>query len=65
MLVSMSGTRGGQEWPPAGEVMEVGDEEGMSLCAGGMAEPIAEKTVDKAERRPSARRAETRKSDAG
>lgn len=42
MKVEISGTRGGQDWPKIGEVLEVGDEEGVQLCAGGMAEPVAD-----------------------
>jgi hypothetical protein len=62
MRVSVSGTRGdGTEWPPAGEVAEVGDDEGAQLCAGGLAEPVAEKASDKAETRPSKASTETRK----
>lgn len=43
MRVSVSGTRQGVDWPPAGSVIEVGDEEGMSLCAGGLADPVHDK----------------------
>ena len=45
MRVSISGTRSGVDWPPAGSVMEVDDVEGMHLCAGGLAEPVAEDPV--------------------
>jgi hypothetical protein len=42
MLVGMSGSRGGEDWPPLGGVLEVDDEEGAQLCAGGLAEPVAD-----------------------
>lgn len=42
MKVGISGTRSGVEWPPPGQTLEVDDEEGMHLCAGGLAEPVAE-----------------------
>ncbi len=42
MKVGISGTRNGQDWPPPGGELEVDDEEGAQLCAGGLAEPIAE-----------------------
>jgi hypothetical protein len=40
MVVSISGTRGGADWPPAGEVLEVTAEEAAQLCAGGLAVPV-------------------------
>ena len=42
LLVGMSGTRNGEDWPPQGAEMEVSDSEGAQLCAGGLAEPVAE-----------------------
>lgn len=42
MKVGISGTRGGTEWPGPGEVLEVDDQEGMALCQGGLAEPVAD-----------------------
>lgn len=48
MKVDVSGVRDGQPWPPRGETVEVGDQEGADLCAAGMAEPVAEDQVEKA-----------------
>lgn len=42
MTVSISGTRGGVDWPPAGSVVEVSDTEGAQLCAGQLAVPVAD-----------------------
>jgi hypothetical protein len=42
MLVAISGTRGGADWPPIGDVLEVSDDEGAQMCAGGLAEPVAD-----------------------
>jgi len=42
MKVGISGTRNGEDWPVPGGTLEVDDEEGMALCAGGLAEPVAE-----------------------
>lgn len=41
MKVGISGTRSGVDWPAPGGELEVDDEEGMHLCAGGLAEPVA------------------------
>lgn len=39
----MSGLRGdGQDWPPVGETLVVGDAEGALLCSEGIADPVAE-----------------------
>lgn len=48
MQVNMSGTRGGDEWPPAGVVLEVDDEEGAHLCAAGLATPVVEDATETA-----------------
>ena len=41
MLVGISGGRGdGTPWPPPGETLDVGDEEGRHLCAAHMAVPV-------------------------
>lgn len=42
MKVGISGTRSGADWPLPGGVLEVDDAEGAHLCAGGLAEPVAE-----------------------
>lgn len=42
MKVGISGTRSGEDWPPPGGTLIVDDEEGMALCAGGLAEPVYE-----------------------
>lgn len=42
MKVGISGTRSGVDWPPIGGTLDVDDEEGAQLCAGGLAEPVAE-----------------------
>ncbi len=61
MVVEISGTRAGQDWPRPGETLEVSDEEGAQLCAGGLARPVAEKDTDTAET-AVAPKAETRTS---
>lgn len=49
MKVDVSGVRDGQPWPPRGEEVEVGDQEGADLCAAGIAEPVAAvESVEKA-----------------
>jgi hypothetical protein len=40
MRVGISGTRNGADWPPLGGVLDVDDDEGAQLCAGGLAEPV-------------------------
>lgn len=44
MLVKMrahvSGLRDGQPWPPVGGTIDVPDDEGATLCANRMAEPV-------------------------
>lgn len=42
MKVGISGTRSGEDWPGPGGILDVDDEEGAALCAGGLAEPVAE-----------------------
>jgi hypothetical protein len=37
MLVSVSGTRGGQDWPQRGETLTVPSSEAADLVAGGLA----------------------------
>jgi hypothetical protein len=46
MRVGISGSRDGQDWPPIGGELEVSDEEGAQLCAGGLAEPVADTDAD-------------------
>lgn len=46
MKGEISGARNGKPWPPRGEVIEVGDAEGASLCATGMAEPVSDTESD-------------------
>ena len=48
MQVNISGTRGGAEWPPRGEVLEVDDEEGTQLCQAGLATPVVEDKTETA-----------------
>ena len=40
MLVSISGTRDGQDWPARGGLLEVDDIEASALVAGGLAETV-------------------------
>lgn len=42
MRVSISGTRDGEPWPPAGQVVDLPDEEARHLCEGGLAVPAVE-----------------------
>lgn len=48
MRVGMSGTRGGQDWPQPGEILECDDDEGAQLCANGIAVPEPDDKVEKA-----------------
>lgn len=49
MKVSISGTRCGQPWPPAGDVIDLPDTEAASLCGQRLAEPVAQhRHVEKA-----------------
>lgn len=44
MKVDISGTDGrGKSWPKRGGEVEVSDAAGAKLCAGGLAEPVAER----------------------
>ncbi|MEU2924204.1 hypothetical protein ABZ636_03955 [Streptomyces sp. NPDC007251] len=40
MKIDVSGSRDGRAWPRRGETLDVPDDEGMRLCASGMAEPV-------------------------
>lgn len=64
MMVHMSGTRGGEDWPPYGGVLEVDDEEGAHLCRAGMAVPVVEDTTETAVALPAEVRAEPSDLDA-
>jgi len=59
MLVSISGTRDGQDWPARGGLLEVADAEATALVAGGLAEAVApeagEVETASVDTRPSAR----------
>lgn len=59
MLKQPTGLLNGRPWADAGECMEVPDVVGADLCAAGAAEPVAVKKAT--EKRPAAKRAETRK----
>jgi hypothetical protein len=48
MKVGVSGTRSGVAWPQPGEVLECSEEEGMQLCAAGIAVPEPDDSVEKA-----------------
>lgn len=43
MKAFISGTRDGRDWPQAGSELDVSDDEGASLCAAGLATPVAKK----------------------
>lgn len=55
-----TGLLNGQEWPEVGEEFEVPDEVGKDMCSSGIAEPVAQKKAEAAEKRPAAKRAEKR-----
>lgn len=42
MKVSVSGTRDGKPWPPAGEQIDLPDHEAAAMCAAGHATPVAD-----------------------
>jgi hypothetical protein len=46
MKVDVSGSRDGQPWPKRGEALNVADDEGASLCASGLAEPVTDADAD-------------------
>lgn len=46
MTGKVSGVRDGQLWPDAGDTLDVPDEEGASLCASGLAEPVDTRDAD-------------------
>jgi len=48
LKVELSGTRDGVPWPPRGEAVDLPDAEAADLCAAGMADPVAERPVEKA-----------------
>lgn len=50
MKVAISGLRNGRPWPGIGEVVELPDSTGADMCAAGMADPVAEKPREKAEK---------------
>lgn len=62
MRAEISGTRNGSPWPAAGEVVTVDDAEGARLCASGVAEPVAAKPDERAEKAVPSSREEQRKS---
>lgn len=60
MTVGLSGGRGdGTQWPPAGDVLDVGDREGMELCMARLAVPVTG-DEDDPETRPDKAAAESR-----
>lgn len=54
-----SGLLNGKPWPEVDQVIELHAVAGADLCASGYAEPVATKAAG--EKRPAAKRAETRK----
>ncbi|MFJ3140968.1 hypothetical protein ACIPJM_00650 [Streptomyces halstedii] len=70
MKVTLSGTRNGEDWPPAGEIADIPTGEAQHLVASGIAEEVTAKdqtpevetaaAPDTAEKRP-ARKAPTQK----
>lgn len=65
MKAQISGLRDGKDWPAPGEEVTVSDEEGATLCDAGLAEPVASKSSDTAEKRPAKKAAEKRASSKG
>jgi len=45
MIASITGTRDGQEWPAAGETVDLPDAEACDLVAGGLAVELDKKTA--------------------
>lgn len=45
MVVKISGTRDGADWPAPGESITVPDAEGAELCANGLAVPVKSSPV--------------------
>lgn len=70
MKVTMSGTRNGEDWPPAGETVDLPTGEAQHLVASGIAEEIdgtpeveTATASDTAEKRPAARKPAAKKPD--
>lgn len=62
MKGDITGTRNGEQWPRPGGELDVPDDEGATLCASGMAEPVKDdktetaKLDDTSEKRGRARK---------
>lgn len=61
MKVSVSGSRDGRSWPPAGGEIDVSDIEAADLCAADLAVPVTDDGVETAV--PSAEDVEKRSDD--
>lgn len=59
MKEQLTGSRNGKPWPAPGETIEVFDSEAVDLINSRVAEAVTEQP--KPEKRPTAKRAETRK----
>lgn len=59
IIIQPTGLLNGRAWPAEGETIDVPDVVGADLCTSGSAEPVA--AQPKAEKRPAAKKAETRK----
>ena len=62
LKTEITGLRNGVPWPAVGETTELPDNEAAGMCAAGLAEPVAEKAEDKAEKAVPRKKAEIRKS---
>lgn len=51
LSISISGTRDGADWPPAGAVVDLPDPEAADLVSAGLAVEVAEPKVEKAVQR--------------
>jgi hypothetical protein len=61
MLVTMTGTRNGAEWPPKGGEIDLPDGEAKDLCRGGLAEQVSAASTEPDEERAVAPAPETRR----
>ena len=48
LIVQLSGTRDGAEWPARGETVDLPDDEAVSLLGAGIAVPLGEAPVESA-----------------
>lgn len=61
VMKPVSGAINAQPWPEVGEYIDLPGETGAAMVEAGVLEPAAKRKTEKVEKRPTARRGETRK----